>query len=109
MGGPSATDDMDQAHRTQAWLAVSDDRAASVSGEYFYHMQKRRPLLAARDISTQDRLLDFCSRARGVELPSWLHCAANNLTTTNKSSGFLCDGICLAPNLKHARWRGDMR
>ena len=52
MGGPSATDDMDQAHRTQAWLAVSDDRAASVSGEYFYHMQKRRPLLAARDIST---------------------------------------------------------
>src|SRR6202167_4864740 len=39
MGGPGATDDMDQAHRTQVWLAVSDDPAASVSGEYFYHMQ----------------------------------------------------------------------
>jgi NAD(P)-dependent dehydrogenase (short-subunit alcohol dehydrogenase family) len=69
MGGSSATDDMDQAHRTQAWLAASVDPAASVSGEYFYHMEKRRPLPAARDISTQDRLLDFCSRATGVELP----------------------------------------
>ena len=53
MGGPGATDDMDQAHRTQVWLAVSDDPAASVSGEYFHHMQKRRPLPAARDISTR--------------------------------------------------------
>src|SRR5271156_1976188 len=69
MGGPRAPDDLDQAHRTQVWLAVSDDPAASVSGEYFYHMQKRRPLPATRDISTQDRLLDFCSRATGVELP----------------------------------------
>ena len=68
MGGQSATDDMDQAHRTQVWLAVSDDPAASVSGEYFYHMRKRRPLPATRDISTQDRLLEFCSRATGVEL-----------------------------------------
>jgi len=33
-------------------------------------MQKRRPLPATRDISTQDRLLDFCSRATDVELPS---------------------------------------
>ena len=70
MGGPGATDDMDQAHRTQVWLAASDDPAASVSGEYFYHMQERPPLPAARDISTQDRLLDFCSRATGVELRS---------------------------------------
>ena len=69
MGGSSATDDLDQAHRTQTWLATSNDRATSVSGEYFYHMQKRRPLPAARDISTQDRLLDFCFRATGVELP----------------------------------------
>jgi len=70
MGGPGATDDMGQAHRTQVWLAVSDDPAAAVSGEYFYHLRKRRPLPAARDISNQDRLLDFCSRATGVELPS---------------------------------------
>jgi NAD(P)-dependent dehydrogenase (short-subunit alcohol dehydrogenase family) len=70
MGGSSASDDLDQAHRTQVWLAASDDSAASVSGEYFYHMEKRRPLAAARDTSIQDRLLDFCSRVSGVELPS---------------------------------------
>jgi hypothetical protein len=45
-------------------------RTLPLSGEYFYHMQKRRPLPATRDISTQDRLLDFCSRATGVELRS---------------------------------------
>ena len=70
MGGSGAPDDMDQAHRTQAWLAVSDDPAATVSGEYFYHMKKRSPHPATRDVSIQDRLLNFCSRATGVELPS---------------------------------------
>jgi len=32
MGGPGANDDIDQAHRTQAWLAVSADPASQVSG-----------------------------------------------------------------------------
>jgi NAD(P)-dependent dehydrogenase (short-subunit alcohol dehydrogenase family) len=70
MGGSSATDDLDQAHRTQVWLAVSDDPAALVSGEYFYHLEKRDPLPATRDTSIQDRVLDFCSRVTGVKLPS---------------------------------------
>jgi NAD(P)-dependent dehydrogenase (short-subunit alcohol dehydrogenase family) len=70
MGGSSATGDLDQAHRTQVWLAVSNDPAASVSGEYFYHMEKRNPHPATRDADTQDQLLDFCSRVTGVELPS---------------------------------------
>jgi hypothetical protein len=70
MGGSSAPDDLDQAHRTQVWLAVSSDPAAQVSGAYFYHMKKRDPLPATRDASIQDRLLDFCSRVTGVGLPS---------------------------------------
>jgi NAD(P)-dependent dehydrogenase (short-subunit alcohol dehydrogenase family) len=70
MGGSGATDNLDQGHRTQVWLAVSNDPAASVSGEYFYHMKKRVPLPATRDASIQDRLLDFCSRVTGVELPT---------------------------------------
>jgi NAD(P)-dependent dehydrogenase (short-subunit alcohol dehydrogenase family) len=70
MGGSSATDDLDQAHRTQVWLAVSDDPAALVSGEYFYHMNRKQPLPATRDVSLQDRLLDYCSRVTGVELPT---------------------------------------
>jgi NAD(P)-dependent dehydrogenase (short-subunit alcohol dehydrogenase family) len=70
MGGSSATDDLDEAHRTQVWLAVSYDPAATVSGEYFYHMEKRQPHPATRDVSIQHRLLDFCSLVTGVELPS---------------------------------------
>jgi NAD(P)-dependent dehydrogenase (short-subunit alcohol dehydrogenase family) len=70
MGGSDATDDLDQAHRTQVWLAVSNAPAVSVSGEYFYHMEKRRPHPATRDASIQDRLLDYCSRVTGVALPS---------------------------------------
>src|SRR6202042_2183238 len=84
MGGPSATDDLDQAHRTQVWLAVSDHPAALVSGEYFYQINRKQPLPATRDVSLQDRLLDFCSRVTGVELPSIHHCSTNNLASTKK-------------------------
>ena len=37
MGGPGAPDDMSLAPVTQAWLAVSADPAATVTGGYFYH------------------------------------------------------------------------
>jgi NAD(P)-dependent dehydrogenase (short-subunit alcohol dehydrogenase family) len=70
MGGSSASDDLDLAHRTQVWLAVSNDPAATVSGGYFYHMNRKQPLPATSDVSLQERLLDFCSRVTGVELPS---------------------------------------
>jgi NAD(P)-dependent dehydrogenase (short-subunit alcohol dehydrogenase family) len=68
MGGPSATDDLDAGHRTQVWLAVSDDPEATVSGEYFYHMKRRAPLSAARDKARQDKLLDICKTLSGVAL-----------------------------------------
>jgi NAD(P)-dependent dehydrogenase (short-subunit alcohol dehydrogenase family) len=70
MGGSEATDDLDQAHRTQVWLAVSDDPAATVFGGYFYHMNRKDPLRAALDVGLQDRLMDFCSRVTGVDFPS---------------------------------------
>jgi len=70
MGGSEATDDLDQAHRTQVWLAVSDDPAATVSGGYFYHMNRKDPLPASLDVGLQDRLMDFCSRVTGVDFPS---------------------------------------
>jgi NAD(P)-dependent dehydrogenase (short-subunit alcohol dehydrogenase family) len=43
MGGPGAPDDINQAHFTQAWLAVSNEPAALVTGQYFYHMRPRQP------------------------------------------------------------------
>lgn len=69
MGGPGAPDDMDQAHRTQAWLAAGDDRAAQVTAGYFYHLKPRAPNPQGRDVALQDRLLGICREVSGVALP----------------------------------------
>jgi NAD(P)-dependent dehydrogenase (short-subunit alcohol dehydrogenase family) len=69
MGGPGAPDDLDAAPRTQVWLAVSNDPAATVTGEYFYHLRLRPAHPAARDTERQERLLETCKRFSGVELP----------------------------------------
>ncbi len=69
MGGPGASDDMDKAHRTQAWLAVSDDAQARVSGDYFYHLRRRAPNPQAKDPDLQDRLIAACERLSSVVLP----------------------------------------
>ena len=69
MGGTAATDDLDQAHRTQVWLAASDDPEALVTGEYFYHLRRKETLPAARDIAKQDQLLAICERLSGIAFP----------------------------------------
>jgi NAD(P)-dependent dehydrogenase (short-subunit alcohol dehydrogenase family) len=68
MGGPGAPDDMDQAHVTQAWLATSDDPKARVSGQYFYHLKRRRANPQAHDPALQGRLIEICREISGVEL-----------------------------------------
>jgi NAD(P)-dependent dehydrogenase (short-subunit alcohol dehydrogenase family) len=69
MGGPNAHDDLDQGHRTQVWLAVSDDPAATVTGDYFYHLKQRNPKIETHDAALQDRLLAECARLSGIALP----------------------------------------
>ena len=70
MGGPGAPDDLDAGHRTQVWLAVSNDPAARVSGRYFYHLRPRSPHPAVFDVERQEKLLDACYRFSGVRLPA---------------------------------------
>ncbi len=70
MGGPNATGDLDAGHRTQVWLAVREDREATVTGEYFYHLQRRKPAGATRDSAVQDKLLAACAKLSGVPLPA---------------------------------------
>jgi NAD(P)-dependent dehydrogenase (short-subunit alcohol dehydrogenase family) len=70
MGGPAAPDDMDQAHRTQAWLATSDDPQAQVSGEYFYHLRPLAPNPQADDAVLQHRLIELCEKLSNVHLPA---------------------------------------
>jgi NAD(P)-dependent dehydrogenase (short-subunit alcohol dehydrogenase family) len=69
MGGPSAPDDLDQAHRTQVWLAVSNDPAALVSGKNFYHLCERAAAPAVHDHAKQEALLAACRRLSGITLP----------------------------------------
>jgi len=69
MGGRGAPDDLDQGHRTQAWLAAGDDPGARVSGRYFYHMRQKTPNLQAQDPALQDRLLALCAELSAVALP----------------------------------------
>jgi NAD(P)-dependent dehydrogenase (short-subunit alcohol dehydrogenase family) len=58
VGGSGAPDDIDKAHRTQVWLATSDQPAAAVSGRYFFHQRLRDPDPATKDVERQDLLLD---------------------------------------------------
>jgi hypothetical protein len=69
MGGPGAPDDLDAAHRTQVWLAVSDDPAARVTGRYFYHMKSRNPNPIVQREETQGQLIEACQRLSGIALP----------------------------------------
>jgi hypothetical protein len=68
MGGAGAPDDMSQAHLTQAWLAVSNDDAALVSGQYFYHLRQHAADPAVRDVERQDKLLEICRQLSGVAM-----------------------------------------
>jgi len=70
MGGAGAPDDMDQAHRTQVWLAASDDPKARVTGGYFYHLKPKVPSPQANDAALQDRLIAICADISGVALPA---------------------------------------
>jgi hypothetical protein len=69
MGGPGAPDDLSLAPVTQAWLAVSDDPAATVTGQYFYHQRRRESHPAACDQEVQDGLLAACAEVSGIDLP----------------------------------------
>ena len=68
MGGPGAPESLEEGARTQVWLATSDEPAAKVTGEYFYHMKLRPPAAAARDAELQEKLLNACEQFSGVKL-----------------------------------------
>ena len=69
MGGAGAPDDLQAAPKTQVWLAVSDEPAATVSGGYFYHMKPRDTHPVLCDVAVQERLIEACEGFSGVRLP----------------------------------------
>ncbi len=69
MGGPGAPDDLSLGAVTQAWLAVSDDPAATVTGQYFRHQKPHAVQPAARREDLQDELLLYCAGLTDTPLP----------------------------------------
>ncbi len=70
MGGAGAPVDIETGQRTQAWLAVSEDSAAKVSGRYWHHLEQQQPAGEATDRDFQDQLIEKLSKLTGVELPA---------------------------------------
>jgi NAD(P)-dependent dehydrogenase (short-subunit alcohol dehydrogenase family) len=69
MGGRGAPDDLQLGAVTQAWLAVSDDKEAKVSGEYFFHQKLRDANPAAHDVKLQDALISYFESLSKIALP----------------------------------------
>ncbi|MFI6850890.1 SDR family NAD(P)-dependent oxidoreductase [Streptomyces sp. NPDC050416] len=68
MGGPGAPDDLELGHRTQEWLASSDEPRALTSGGYWHHGERLRPHRAVHDEAFQDLLLRTLAEETGTAL-----------------------------------------
>jgi hypothetical protein len=68
MGGAGAPDDIDKAHRTQAWLATSDQPARQF-GRYFFH-QRFRDRIRLRWMSSGGTCCSAWYRKFQVQLPA---------------------------------------
>lgn len=69
MGGPGAPDSLEKGFLTQAWLAVSNDPQARVSGCYFYHKEQKDHLPEAGDMNIQEKFLVLCAEISGISFP----------------------------------------
>ena len=101
MGGPDAPDDLSQAAVTQAWLAVSDDPAATVTGRYFYH-QRLRASSTRRPAATPCRISCWPAARRSAG-PS---CPRRGDRSGSRSAPGRADGVLLPDARLRARRRG---
>jgi NAD(P)-dependent dehydrogenase (short-subunit alcohol dehydrogenase family) len=68
MGGPGAPDDLELGHRTQEWLATSEEADARSSGGYWHHQRRVEPHPAVQDRAFQDQLVEELARFTGARL-----------------------------------------
>jgi NAD(P)-dependent dehydrogenase (short-subunit alcohol dehydrogenase family) len=66
MGGAGAPDDLLLGHRTQEWLATSDDPEALTSGGYWFHQRRTEPAASVHDERFQEELVDALAAFTGV-------------------------------------------
>jgi len=71
MGGPGASDDLDEGARTQEWLATAEpSEIVPRSGGYWYHHAVHRPHSAAGDPRFQALLIGALEAHTGLTLPA---------------------------------------
>jgi NAD(P)-dependent dehydrogenase (short-subunit alcohol dehydrogenase family) len=68
MGGAGAPDDLRLGHRTQEWLATSDDPEALTSGGYWFHQHRTEPAPSVHDERFQEELVDALASFTDVRL-----------------------------------------
>lgn len=71
MGGHGAPDNLQKGYETQAWLAVSNDPQASVTGRYFHHKREVRYNPESTNVMLQEKFLKLCEGITGVPFPTW--------------------------------------
>jgi NAD(P)-dependent dehydrogenase (short-subunit alcohol dehydrogenase family) len=71
MGGRGAPDNLDKGAETQAWLAVSNDDKAKVSGRYFRYMKVEHHQPEVDDINLQEKFIELCEKTTGITFPSF--------------------------------------
>ena len=73
MGGKGAPEDLAKGSETQAWLAVSEEAEAKVSGKLLKHKAQdaavTRPKKEAWDEEIQEKYLRECERISGIKVP----------------------------------------
>lgn len=69
MGGSGAPDDLTLGHRTQEWLATSDDAKAKTTGGYWFHQELVAAHRSIADPKFQDALLAELARVSGIAMP----------------------------------------
>ena len=70
MGGAGAPDSLQKGYQTQVWLATSDEAAAKVSGQYFFHLKSQSSAPEADELPKQEEFLRICEGITGVKWPS---------------------------------------
>ena len=68
MGGPGAPDDLELGHRTQEWLATSNEPDALTSAGYWHHQHRVQPHPSVHDRDFQEELLASLAASTGVRL-----------------------------------------
>jgi NAD(P)-dependent dehydrogenase (short-subunit alcohol dehydrogenase family) len=69
MGGGNAPDNLQKGYETQAWLAVSNDERAQVSGRYFFHQKESSYNPIADDVTLQEKLLTQLREITDISFP----------------------------------------